>query len=102
MNTTPSVNTFDETAALYAVMQGDVEEARRICTAMSRTERTEFAQKMLTLRETLDDLNATRCIHCKGRIARTVQRGTAYWWHFHNHASACNEGGTLAEPAKED
>lgn len=105
----PPVTAFDEPSALYALMQGDPAEARRICTAMSRTERTEFASRLTSLHEILDDLNATLCVHCGQRITkvprsamRNAALGTVVWSHSHNFGARCDNGTTTAEPAPQE
>lgn len=52
---TPAVTTFDETAALYAVMTGDTAEAERIIAEMLPGERAEFAGHLDALRSLLTD-----------------------------------------------
>lgn len=51
----PSVTQFSETAALYAVLEGDDVEARRIVSDMLPNERTEFAEQLDRLRSMLTD-----------------------------------------------
>ncbi|MFG2276760.1 hypothetical protein ACGFNY_44255 [Streptomyces chartreusis] len=51
----PAVTTFAETAALYAVLNEDMEEAERIVSDMLPNERAEFAQQLDTLRRLLTD-----------------------------------------------
>ncbi|MFI7499503.1 hypothetical protein ACIBVL_13500 [Streptomyces sp. NPDC049687] len=52
---TPSVSTFTETAALYAVLCEDDTEARRIVLDMFPAERAKFAEQLDTLRAMLTD-----------------------------------------------
>jgi hypothetical protein len=49
------VTTFAETSALYRVMTGDNDEARRIVREMSPAERAEFANQLDYLRGMLTD-----------------------------------------------
>ena len=51
----PAVTTFAETAALYAVMDDDDQEARRIVQDMYPNERAEFAAQLDRLRAMLTD-----------------------------------------------
>jgi hypothetical protein len=51
----PAVTTFAETAALYAVMNDDDQEARRIVQDMYPNERAEFAAQLDRLRAMLTD-----------------------------------------------
>lgn len=52
---TPHVTAFAETSALYAVLEGDDAEARRIVSDMFPNERAEFAQQLDRLRAMLTD-----------------------------------------------
>jgi hypothetical protein len=52
---TPPVNAFAETSALYAVLEGDDVEARRIVSDMLPNERAEFAAQLDRLRAMLTD-----------------------------------------------
>lgn len=52
---TPSVTTFAETSALYAALEGDDTEARRIVSDMLPNERAEFAAQLDRLRAMLTD-----------------------------------------------
>lgn len=45
----PKVTAFSETAALWALMQGDTARAREIITAMSEPERFDFEQRLTEL-----------------------------------------------------
>lgn len=45
----PKVTAFDETAALWALMQGDTARAREIIGAMLESERVEFEQRLTEL-----------------------------------------------------
>lgn len=45
----PKVTAFDETAALWALMQGDTARAREIITTMSEPERFDFEQRLTEL-----------------------------------------------------
>ncbi|MEU4898227.1 hypothetical protein AB0B12_37965 [Streptomyces sp. NPDC044780] len=56
----PSVTTFVETAALYAVLTDDMETARRIVTEMHPGERAAYAEQLDRLRELL----GARCEAC--------------------------------------
>lgn len=51
----PSVTAFAETSALYAVLEGDDTEARRIVSDMLPNERAEFAAQLDRLRAMLAD-----------------------------------------------
>lgn len=102
---TPPVTAFDETAALFALMEGDREGVRRIVSDMLPGERAEFAQRLRELQEILADVSAARCLHCGQRIRKVppsaIKGGSpnrVIWAHHHNHATACDEGGTMAEP----
>jgi hypothetical protein len=52
---TPPVTAFAETAALYAVLNEDYPDARRIVTDMTAAERAEFAGQLDRLRSMLTD-----------------------------------------------
>lgn len=106
MDYEPGVTTYGETSALYSVMNGDNDEARRICANMNRGERKEFMERLQTLRRIIEDLNAEHCLHCGGRIGRVnpdqIQGGSrnrVIWFHFETHGSLCPHGDTAAEPA---
>lgn len=45
----PKVTAFDETAALWALMNGDLARAREIVDAMSSAERDDFIERLNTL-----------------------------------------------------
>jgi len=103
--TTPSVTTFGETAALYALMEGDREEAKRICGDMSRNERAEFALQLVNLTKIVQDLNAPRCAHCRSQIAKVPagrvrggSPGEEFWFHVETLQGTCAAGDTVAEP----
>jgi hypothetical protein len=51
----PAVTSFAETAALFAVLEGDDVEARRIVGDMYPNERAEFAEQLDRLRSMLTD-----------------------------------------------
>lgn len=51
----PSVTAFAETSVLYAVLEGDDAEARRIVADMLPNERAEFAGQLDHLRSMLTD-----------------------------------------------
>ncbi len=51
----PAVTTFAETAALYAMLNEDTEEAERIVSDMLPNERREFADQLDKLRSMLID-----------------------------------------------
>ena len=51
----PTVTSFAETAALWAVLEGDDAEARRIVADMFPNERAEFAGQLDRLRSMLTD-----------------------------------------------
>lgn len=51
----PAVTTFAETAALYAILNEDTEEAERIVSDMLPNERAEFAAQLDRLRAMLTD-----------------------------------------------
>lgn len=53
--TMPAVNAFSETAALYAVLNEDMEEAERIVSEMLPSERAQLAKQLDTLRSLLTD-----------------------------------------------
>lgn len=53
--TVPSVTTFAETAALYAILNNDTDEAMRIVSEMLPNERAEFASQLDRLRTLLTD-----------------------------------------------
>lgn len=55
MSNNPSVRTFTATALLYAVMEEDMEEARRIVADMPPVERAEAANQLDTARSLLAD-----------------------------------------------
>lgn len=55
MTTTPPISTFAETAALYAVLNQDTDEAERIVMAMLPNERAHFARQLDELRSLLTD-----------------------------------------------
>lgn len=55
MQDNPSISTFSETAALYAVLNEDYEEARRIVTSFLPGECGQFAKQLDTLRSMLTD-----------------------------------------------
>ena len=60
----PTAATFQETAALYAVLTGDREGARQIITDMLPVERAEFADQVDELRKLLGPV----CDNC-GNVA---------------------------------
>lgn len=51
----PAVTAFSETAALYAILNEDTEEAERIVSEMLPNERAEFAGQLDQLRRMLTD-----------------------------------------------
>ena len=51
----PAVTAFSETAALYAILNEDTEEAERIVSEMLPNERAEFAGQLDQLRGMLTD-----------------------------------------------
>ncbi|MFE4369641.1 hypothetical protein ACFRMN_15665 [Streptomyces sp. NPDC056835] len=51
----PAVTAFSETAALYAIVNEDTEEAERIVSGMLQNERAEFARQLDQLRGMLTD-----------------------------------------------
>ncbi|MGW0538530.1 hypothetical protein [Streptomyces sp. NPDC003032] len=51
----PTVTAFPETAALYAVLNKDTEEAERIVSGMLPNERAEFGRQLDQLRSMLAD-----------------------------------------------
>ncbi|MEV4975492.1 hypothetical protein [Streptomyces scopuliridis] len=55
MSTMPPVNAFAETAALYAVLNEDLSEARRIVGDMHPGERATLARQLDQLRSLLTD-----------------------------------------------
>ncbi|MGA5598348.1 hypothetical protein ACPCSE_29360 [Streptomyces cellulosae] len=106
---TPPVTAFDETAALFALMEGDREKARRIVADMLPGERAEFAQRLSELREILDDVGAPRCAHCGERIAKVPADklirsapDAVHWWHTGTGKGECEQGVTVATPAAAD
>lgn len=51
----PAISTFAETAALYAILTEDTEEAERIVSGMLPNERAEFADQLDKLRSMVID-----------------------------------------------
>lgn len=104
----PSVRTFSETSALYSVMEKDLEEARQVCSGMTRAERIEFDQRLKVLQTILAELNAEHCLHCGKRITKVSPSQVRGWyppegiWYHPGLASGFCSDGKTATPAPQN